>query len=101
MHNNKALVSLVFGLGLILIGGLCLLVYGFIQKADDPNFKFFKNEPVQASVPASNSSVTQPQNVTIPLPSGSKIKEMAASGNKIILHITTKDEIDQILVYTT
>ena len=42
MPKNKALVSLVAALGLILMAGLGVLVWGLQKQADDPTFKFFK-----------------------------------------------------------
>ena len=41
MHTNKALVGLVLGMGLAIVVGLGVLVYGLVQKAADPSFRLF------------------------------------------------------------
>ena len=104
MHKNKALVSLVFGLGIILIGGFGLLIFGLYQRASDPDFKFFSensDKPAQIS-PAANPTprlnTNLPVNISIPLPKGERIKEIEASGNRIIVHITNQAKQDQIMV---
>ena len=104
MHKNKALVSLVFGLGIILIGGFGLLIFGLYQRASDPDFKFFSensDKPAQissAANPTPRLNTNLPVNISIPLPTGERIKEIEASGNRIIVHITNQAKQDQIMV---
>jgi len=104
MHKNKALVSLVFGLGIILIGGISLLAYGLIQRGNDPDFKFFKTDP---EMPLETSSQHDklvpaisklPANISIPLAKGTWISAIETSGNKIIVHITNEAKRDQLLI---
>jgi hypothetical protein len=104
MHKNKALVSLVFGLGIILFGGLVLLGYGLNQRADDPNFRFFKSNesrPAEFSKkPAlpTGMKAKLPINISIPVAKGSRVSKVEASDGKIIVHITNKAKRDLILI---
>ncbi|MDP7600484.1 MAG: DUF6476 family protein [Rhodospirillales bacterium] len=94
MQKNKALVLLVMGLSVILIGGFALLVYGLVQQASNPDFKFFKSsEAVPADVKAK-----PPANISIPIPQGSKVGEIEVSEGKIIVHLTTETRQDRILI---
>ena len=43
MRKNKALISIVIILGLIIILGLGALIFGLYEKANDPSFSFFKH----------------------------------------------------------
>lgn len=38
---RSLLLTAVIGMGILIIAGMILLVYGLIQKADNPDFKFF------------------------------------------------------------
>tara|TARA_B100000315_G_C14560171_1_gene580113 strand:- start:1368 stop:1706 length:339 start_codon:yes stop_codon:yes gene_type:complete len=94
MQKNKALVSLVMGLSVILIGGFILLVYGLVQQSANPDFKLFKSsEAVPAELRAK-----LPANISIPLPPGSWVREIEASDGKIIVHVTTEAKRDRILI---
>jgi len=94
MQKNKSLVSLVMGLSVILIGGFALLVYGLVQQASNPNFKFFKSSE---AVPA-NIKANLPANISIPIPQGSRVSELEVSEGKIIIHLTTQAKRDRILI---
>lgn len=41
---SRALLGVVIGMGVLIVIGLTILVYGLIQKASDPDFRFFKEE---------------------------------------------------------
>lgn len=104
MHKNKALVSLVLGLGIILVGGFVLLVYGLVQRANDPDFKLFVGEdtkPAETSkIPTVSAALKAklPDNTAISLAKGSWISEIETTGNKIIVHIRNEAKRDLILV---
>ena len=104
MHKNKALVSLVFGLGIILIGGLSLLAFGLYQRASDPDFKFFKTDkemPVKTSGPSVKLAPTiskLPANISIPLTKGTWVSKIETAGDKIIVHITNEAKRVQLLI---
>ncbi len=104
MHKNKALVSLVFGLGFILIMGIVLLGYGLYQRASDPEFKFFKSSndnPTQISSTVDISADLKsklPVNVSIPLAKGSQINKIEVSGKNIVVHITNEAKRDLLLI---
>jgi hypothetical protein len=104
MHKNKALVSLVFGLGIILIGGISLLAYGLYQRGNDPDFKFFKTAS-EMSVKAGSQPVKLapripklPANISIPLAKGTWVSAIESSGSNIIVHITNEAKRDQLLI---
>ncbi len=105
MQKNKALVSLVVGLGLMIIAGLIILVWGLYQKSADPNFKMFSESDdkpaLVRSTPAVPPSPTEkpfPANVSIPLPQGYWIEEMEITSGRIIVHITNDTKRDRILI---
>lgn len=79
MHPNKALVTLVFAMGGIIVVGMAALGYGLYQKSTDPNFSLFKSKP--AAVP------TASPNVAIPLPPGARIADIQVTGNRIIVQV--------------
>ncbi len=104
MHKNKTLVSLVVGLGIIIVGGLVVLGYGLNQRASNPDFKFFKTSDT-APAKVSKASAVQaqiqaklPTNVSIPLAQGSWVREIETSGDKIIVHIINEAKRDRILI---
>ena len=104
MHKNKALVSLVVGLGIIIVGGLVVLGYGLNQRASNPDFKFFKTNDTapakgsKASTVPAQIQAKLPANVSIPLAQGSWVREIETSGDKIIVHITNEAKRDRILI---
>ncbi len=105
MHKNKALVSLVFGLGLIIMGGLVLLGYGLSQRAKDPNFSFFKSSdetPEKINEKISNkksiSTADLPKNISIPLAKGARVSRVDVSDDKIVVHIIDEAKRDLILI---
>ncbi len=105
MQKNKALVSLVFGLGLIIMGGLVLLGYGLSQRAKDPNFSFFKSSdetPEKINEKISNkksiSTADLPKNISIPLAKGARVSRVDVSDDKIVVHIIDEAKRDLILI---
>jgi hypothetical protein len=104
MERNKTLVSIVIGLGIILIGGLAILGYGLFQRANNPEFKFFKSSakttPEVNKLPEKNSnlSTAESKKIHIPLNKGEWIQEMKTSKNKIIIRITNEAKNDRLLI---
>ena len=91
MRPNKALVALVYGMGVIIVAGLIALIYGVTQKASDPDFSFFKKSG-DAAMPVTATNTKLPANVSIPLPPGARIADMQVTGNRIIVQVV--EDID-------
>ena len=97
MQRNKALVSIVITLGFIIIGGLSILGYGLFKKANDPDFKFFKNS-VQTRMKPSHSNTNFKNNISILLEKKEWVHGITTSENKIIVHITSENKQDRLLI---
>jgi hypothetical protein len=104
MHKNKALVSLVLGLSIILVGGLGLLGYGLYKRVSNPDFKFFttnNEKPAKTSKllgKASNSNGELPTNISIRLAKGEWVIKIALSDGNIIAHVTSVEKRDRFLI---
>jgi hypothetical protein len=104
MHKNKALVSIVLILGLVIVVGLGVLVYGLYKKANNPSFNFFQQTTKKKNIPAKTSNETIEKNrkfkkkISIPLTNGEWVSNMTTSQNKIIVHITNKYKNDRLLI---
>ncbi len=94
MQKNKALVLLVMGLSVILIGGFALLVYGLVQQASNPDFKLFKSSEAVTSKVKANL----PVDISVSIPKGSKIGDLEVTEGKIIIRLTSEAKPDRILV---
>ena len=104
MQRNKALVSIVLLLGFVIIGGIALLGYGLFEKANNPDFKFFKNvietpsNKIKTHVRNSGLNTSFRKNISILLAKEEWLREVVTSKNKIILHITNKSKNDRLLI---
>ena len=104
MSKNKALVLIVFSLGLIIISGLMLLGYGLYQRALDPSFKLFnfKNKPeiydTQVLAKIQNKNKLIPQKIKIALSLTEWVRDVKTLQNGLVIHITTDLKKDRILI---
>ena len=104
MQRNKALVSIVLLLGFVIIGGIALLGYGLFEKANNPDFKFFKNvietpnNKIKTHDKNSGLNTSFRKNISILLAKEEWVHEVVTSKNKIILHITNKSKNDRLLI---
>ena len=104
MSKNKALVLIVFSLGLIIISGLMLLGYGLYQRALDPSFKLFnfKNKPeiydTQVLAKNQNKNKLIPQKIKIALSLNEWVRDVKTLQNRLVIHITTDLKKDRILI---
>jgi hypothetical protein len=76
-----ALKALVVGLGVLIVGGICLLAYGLYMKASDPDFSLFR-DGAGTAVPAMRFG-----RLGLDLPKGCSIVEMRPDGERLFLHI--------------
>lgn len=103
----QALKGLVIGLGLIIVLGMGLLVWGLYKKSEDPDFKMFDlskvieeaKEPAPtlgaplapAAQPMSAPTSAEPWgNVALHLPQGCTIAEMAFDQGRLFLRSSPK-----------
>jgi hypothetical protein len=104
MQRNKALVSIVLLLGFVIIGGIALLGYGLFEKANNPDFKFFKNvietpnNKIKTYDKNSGFNTSFSKNISILLAKEEWVHEIMTSENKIIVHITSKSKNDRLLI---
>lgn len=97
MQANKALLSLVVGLGFLIIAGAIIIAFGIYKKSTDPSFRFFaaSKGPTETLVaPIAGPMAGGP----IALPPGAEISHMEAAGNRLILHVRKKDGTQSIMV---
>lgn len=95
MQTNKALIGLVIGLGAIIVAGMGLLVYGFVQKAADPSFSFF-SKPPSGAVNVKAGAVP-PGNVTVQLPPGTSVVSIARADDLLMVHTVDEDDNSALL----
>lgn len=70
---RTVLISAVVGMGILIVIGIIALIYGLIQKADNPDFKFFdlsgttetQQSMVKTPEPPLADGPTQPDPVTV------------------------------------
>ena len=104
MRKNKALISIVIILGLIIILGLGALIFGLYEKAKDPSFSFFKQTALTNNLATGTTNniveknIKSKKNISIPLAKSERVSEIAATDNKIILLITNKFENSRLLI---
>ena len=104
MRKNKALISIVIILGLIIILGLGALIFGLYEKANDPSFSFFKQTALTNNLTTGKTNnivernIKSKKNISIPLAKSERVKQIAATDNKIILLITNKFENSRLLI---
>ena len=104
MQNNKALISIVLFLGLIIISGLALLGFGIYKRATNQEFKLFNKTPAEAAKKSiiSDGTVsikTRPtKNIAIPLTKQEWIQQVTTSNNSIIVHINSKTKNVRLLI---
>jgi hypothetical protein len=82
----KALKALVIGMGVMIIAGLGLVVFGLYRTNHAPSGS--------APTPTAKSGYFSTE---LPVPAGTKLDQMTAAGDRVILHITDGDT-DRILI---
>lgn len=93
----QAVKILVIGMGVLLLGGVALLIYGISQKAANPEYKMFHGKPA-ASVPTASAPVAGFGETRIPLPEGCSVVEMRPDGPQLYLRIGPAGPCERIIV---
>jgi hypothetical protein len=81
----KALKGLVAFLGLLLVIGLGVLGYGLYTKA---HIKGSGSATAAASARSAPAAVAEFGTVQIPLPAGSRVEQMTAVGDRVVLRLS-------------
>lgn len=81
-------MGLVIGMGVLIVVGITILGYGLYRKANEPDFKFFKDEaaPVR-SVPKAGEDKTGFGDLRLPVPPGTHIRSHGLHGARLLLHL--------------
>ena len=96
MRANKAMITVVIGLGAVIVLLFAAIGYGFVRKAADPGFRMFaKSEP---GTPPKPQALTGPPEVPILLAPGTHLLAWEANDGKLILHIQPASGGDELIV---
>jgi hypothetical protein len=84
-------------MGVMIVAGIALLVYGISQKAVDPSFKLFQGKPS----PAASATDAAPGGfgeTRIALPDGCSVVDMRPDGPRLYLRIGPAGGCERIIV---
>jgi len=121
---RSVLVSAVAGMGILIILGMVALVYGLIQKSDNPDFKFFdlateapgleqalkdievpllgkkKTEatPAVTAIMPAPSPVRALGDLRLEIPKGFSVKSSDLEGNRLIVRLANDLGITRLLI---
>lgn len=93
----QAVKALVIGLGVMIVAGIGLLVYGIAQKAADPSFRLFTSR----SGGGGGSGGSGPSGfgeARIALPDGCSLLDLRPDGQKLYLHIGPAGSCERIII---
>ena len=96
-HTNKALISLVAGMGVILLLGFGALIAGLIFKATAPDMVMPAGAKKNTAVGKNIKAVT-PQSGKIVLPAGHLVENIGLSGTQIIIHTSQEAGTGSVFV---
>ena len=97
----QALKGLVIGLGILIVVGFVLLIYGFYAKFNDPDFKVLPDRNDRAST-ATGEPASPPAQVfgetRIALPDGCTLVDMRPDGDRLYVRTGPAGLCERILV---
>jgi hypothetical protein len=97
----QALKGLVVGLGILIVIGFVLLIYGFYTSFTNPDFKVMADKSNEASAPAGERANPRPRSfgeVRISLPDGCTLIEMRPDGDRLYLRTGPTGLCERIVV---
>lgn len=97
----QALKGLVVGLGILIVIGFVLLIYGFYTSFTNPDFKVMADKRNEASALAGNREIPRPRSfgeVRISLPDGCTLIEMRPDGDRLYLRTGPTGLCERIVV---
>lgn len=121
---RTVLVSAVVGMGILIILGMIALVYGLIQKSDNPDFKFFdlaeeapqleqalkevevplvgKKKDTQQGTSQPTTSALAPAkafgDMRLEIPQGYKVVETDMDSQRLVLRLVNEKGINRLMI---
>lgn len=97
MHSNKGIISVVIGLGILLMAGFAALGYGFFKRTSNPDFSFFERNEIKTSVTQRNNSPL-PGSVKMLIPAGTNVKNIETTTTNIVVHLVDQQGRTSLLI---
>lgn len=115
---RTVLVSIVIGMGVLIVLGLIALIYGLIQKTENPDFKFFdlsKEAPaiekvlkdVEVPLAGSTQAVEAPRqareelkpmgDLRMEIPAGYKVEDAELKGRRLMIRLSNDSGLSKLL----
>lgn len=123
---RTVLVSAVVGMGILIVLGMIALVYGLIQKSDNPDFKFFdlateapelekalqdievplvgkkKESPVPATTTPATAKAPTPArafgDLRLEIPKGYRVVETDMDSQRLVLRLTNDAGVNRLMI---
>lgn len=93
----QGLKALVIGMGILVVMGMIVLVYGLVQKASDPDFSFFDTaEKTEAPVPG-KAAAAPFGDISLRLPAGCRVEGMEPDGGTLFVLVGPEGPCTQII----
>ncbi len=93
----KALKAIVIGMGVLIVGAICLLAFGLYKKSVDPTWKLFG-----APRPELGEAVGTPPeafgDISLGLAPGCRIQDITASGQRAFVQVGPDASCDAVIV---
>ncbi len=121
--GRTLLVSAVVGMGILIVLGMVALVYGLIQKQDNPDFKFFdlskevpeleqalkevevpligKKNSASTPAPIATEAVVPAKafgDIRVEIPQGYKVVETDMDSQRLVLRLTNDVGINRLII---
>ena len=95
-----ALKGIVVFMGLIIVTLMILIVYGMIQKAQNPDFSFFGDGDTPDNVPVASAPTKNMEKIMLDVARGSTIEGTDVSEGRMAIRIDTdgKNGADTIVI---
>lgn len=93
----RALKAIVIGMGVLIVGAICLLAYGLYKKSVDPAWKLF-GAPRPAVSETGMVPPTAFGDISLGLAPGCRIEEVTASGPRAFVRIGPDASCDAVIV---
>lgn len=99
----QALKTLVAAMGLLIVIGICVLVWGLYQKAANPDFKMFdlgssKSSPAPTGqTPSPTPAARTFSDIDLNLPGTCEIADMEVAGGRLFLRIGGGSACERII----
>ena len=95
----QGLKALVIGMGVLIVVGMIILVYGLVQKASDPEFSFFgKAEKAETAAPVSDKTGPVPfGDISVRLPAGCRVEGMEPDGGTLYVLVGPEGSCTQVI----